>query len=253
MEDFEPSEERPWTEAQWEAFMKRQDARSARFAELLETTMDQPDQLEIVSREMGWDDVEPEDGEDVDDDESDFAPAEEWLAELDEAPDAAWEVVSEQDEAFEGEELFEGAEDISEEEGFSEPDDGLNEVPAYRIAYDLGLKVHDALRPFLLLHEQEDAEVARRLGETMGNALVPAAKISGGHAMGYDEEVLCGNIVCCKRALEAATECRRDLGELMEEGLLPRVLAEDLRREMGRVLDAVEGRVAELRSSVWWE
>src|SRR5438105_11813412 len=35
----EPDDDRPWTEAQWEALMKRSDVRSAKFGELLETFM----------------------------------------------------------------------------------------------------------------------------------------------------------------------------------------------------------------------
>src|SRR4051794_953627 len=46
------SSERPWTEAQWEAFMKRSDARSARFGELLETLRDDPDAQAKLDHEM---------------------------------------------------------------------------------------------------------------------------------------------------------------------------------------------------------
>src|SRR5262245_14062320 len=48
-------DDRPWTEAQWEAFMKRADARSAKFGELLETFQDHPNRDAIIDHEMGWD------------------------------------------------------------------------------------------------------------------------------------------------------------------------------------------------------
>src|SRR5438874_11330204 len=51
----EHDDDRPWTEAQWEALMKRSDVRSAKFGELLETFMDHPDRDAIIDREMGWD------------------------------------------------------------------------------------------------------------------------------------------------------------------------------------------------------
>ena len=49
------ADERPWTEAQWEAFMKEGELRSARFSELFETLLDDPDRDAKISREMGWD------------------------------------------------------------------------------------------------------------------------------------------------------------------------------------------------------
>jgi hypothetical protein len=44
-----------WTEAQWEALMKRSDARSSRYGELLETLIDDPGRDAKIDREMGWD------------------------------------------------------------------------------------------------------------------------------------------------------------------------------------------------------
>jgi hypothetical protein len=84
-DDDEQDEERPWTEAQWAAFMREGEARAARMGEILETVIDQPDRWEIVAKEMGWElgkdltvhelsedddgDIEPSEIED-DDDES---------------------------------------------------------------------------------------------------------------------------------------------------------------------------------------
>ncbi len=55
-------DERPWTEEQWEAFMRRNDLRADRFGELMETLIDDPDRHAKISHEMGWD--KPAEGED---------------------------------------------------------------------------------------------------------------------------------------------------------------------------------------------
>jgi hypothetical protein len=55
MADEEDEEdERPWDEPQWEAFMKESDVRAARFGELFETLIDDPDRDEKIAEEMGW-------------------------------------------------------------------------------------------------------------------------------------------------------------------------------------------------------
>jgi hypothetical protein len=44
----------PWTEAEWLAEFRRNDVRTAKFGELLETFADDPDRREKIDREMGW-------------------------------------------------------------------------------------------------------------------------------------------------------------------------------------------------------
>ena len=61
-------QELPWTEAQWEAFMRRSDVRSAKFGELLETLHDDPDRHAKIDHEMGWD--KPIEGETEEDEEA---------------------------------------------------------------------------------------------------------------------------------------------------------------------------------------
>jgi len=48
------AEEKPWNEEQWEVFMKQQDLKAARFGEILETVIDDPNRYEIIQKEMGW-------------------------------------------------------------------------------------------------------------------------------------------------------------------------------------------------------
>src|SRR5256885_16728602 len=44
----------PWSEQRWEQFMRESDLRSARFGEIFETVMDDPNRDRIIAREMGW-------------------------------------------------------------------------------------------------------------------------------------------------------------------------------------------------------
>ena len=78
--EFEDPDDRPWDEEKWEAFMRESDLRAARFGELLETLMDEPDRHRIIAKEMGWDwltealderDAAKARGEIVDDDDDD--------------------------------------------------------------------------------------------------------------------------------------------------------------------------------------
>ena len=76
----------------------------------------------------------------------------------------------------------------------------------------------DAKLVFWVGAEGADLETIRPLLLCMGNKIVHA----GGHGMGYEDDVLCGNIVCCKRALDAAARSVTALEELLQIGTVPR-------------------------------
>src|SRR5262249_52489032 len=69
----------------------------------------------------------------------------------------------------------------------SEP---LGSLPVYARSYAFGLRVHEAVKPYMDAdtEEKDDDMMAALMG-----AFTIAAKISGGHAMGYDDELICGN------------------------------------------------------------
>jgi hypothetical protein len=52
---YDPEDDKPMDEFEWERFMKKADARTEKYGELLEKYMDHPDRDQIVAREMGWD------------------------------------------------------------------------------------------------------------------------------------------------------------------------------------------------------
>ena len=138
-----------------------------------------------------------------------------------------------------------------------EPDDEsepAESIPAYKLAHVVGLEVMRAVQA--VTAETESAQypetVNERLQSAVGHALMPASKLSGGHAMGYDDEVLGGHIVYCKSALEAAVTARDDVRWLTEQHVLPVPKGEYLVQRLDNVRAAIETRLSELRGNIWW-
>jgi len=52
---YDPENDKPMDEFEWERFMKEADKRSEKYGKLLEKYMEHPNRDEIVAREMGWD------------------------------------------------------------------------------------------------------------------------------------------------------------------------------------------------------
>ena len=215
-------DDRPWTEEQWERFMEKSDARSAKFGELLETFIDHPNRDEIIAREMGRDRDELDD----DDEEGEF-DSEGWeIPEAEPTPDDEWEEIRREEEA------------------------ALEAIPAYSRGYEFGLNVHDVLKPYFI-PDQEDQD--EDLIEAVRGGITIADKIAGAHGMGYEDDVLCGNIVCCKRSLAAANECLQGLQSLRARGAVPAKVLDALIRECKEVRALVEEHIAQLRGQVWWQ
>ena len=256
-------DDRPWDEEQWEAFMRESDLRSARYGEILETVMDDPDRDRIIAKEMGWDWLT----EALD--ERDTAPA---AGESDDdGPDGAGDKQTPGAAALKDEEDDEDEtdHDLDLEDFDLEADDidvdeppagqaaarrrGRHSIPAYRLAFKVGMKVHEALRPYSSKAvDDQDDDVGERLGKASIGCHIAAAKISGGHAMGYEDDVLCGNIANCKRGLAGAREAEEALLELKKEGELPAELVDSLLPDVRSVIAAVQARIEELRARVWW-
>jgi hypothetical protein len=237
--DEEP--EQPWNEDQWEKFLKESEVRSAKFGELLETLMDHPDRDAIIDHEMGWDRddeesaattwmeeaMDPEDDEDDDDDGDDDDDEEEFQLDGDEG---------------------ESKSDDDDDDPFE--DHELKRLPYYTKAFDFGLHVHDQLKPYLTPDEEDQDE---DFIDALANGFNIAAKLAGAHGMGYEDDMICGNIVCCKRSLDAANECLRALKSLRERRIMPGEVADTLLKEGEEVRALVEQHITELRSKVWWQ
>ncbi|HLW64020.1 MAG TPA: hypothetical protein VKS79_01795 [Gemmataceae bacterium] len=232
--------EQPWNEAQWEKFLKESEVRSAKFGELLETLMDHPDRDAIIDREMGWD---------RDDDQS---PAMEWMEEaLESQEDDDDDDIGNEDPTLviDDDEEVESSIDADDEKDPFE-DRELKKLPYYTRAFDFGLHVHDVLKPYLKPDEEDQDE---DFIDALANGFNIAAKLAGAHGMGCEDDMICGNIVCCKRSLEAANHCLRALKSLRDRKLMPAEVANPLLQDGEDVRGLVEQHIADLRSKVWWQ
>jgi hypothetical protein len=203
-------DEKPWTESQWEAFMKKADLRAARFGEILETVIDHPDRHAIISKEMGWDsdDAEPIEIPDL-------------------SPDEEAEI----------------------EQQMEEEDQALERIDAYQKCMAAAGKVDKLLKPFLRLRKEEPDD---EIGEAFINPHIACAKISGGHAMGYDDDVLCANIVNNKIALTAINRAQEALDSLRARKILPAKTIDSVLPSLKAAAKALKQRIKDLRSKVWW-
>jgi hypothetical protein len=236
-DDFTPGDEadddRPWNEEQWEQALKESDLRAARFGELLETLIDHPDRDEIVAREMGWDDL----ADAIQEDKAGAADADDADDEEDRDDDS----IGTADEP----------KSVFDED--DEHDIELKQIPAFVICEQAAEAVRELLLPF----QKEDRPLDEDAGDAIGQAFIgihiACAKISGGHAMGYDEDSLCGNIVNNKRALAGARQSIdgfKDMQRLkvLDSGSVQRVLP-----MLQEAQAAIEARIEELRAKVWWD
>jgi hypothetical protein len=119
-------------------------------------------------------------------------------------------------------------------------------IPAYRIAYDFGFAVYHYIKDFYA----NDTTVPE-INHLAKSCFVISAKIAGGHGMGYDMEVLEGNIACCKRGLQAAENCVEALENLrIRNNPTPEVL--ELYGFALKTRNAVREWIDELRRKIWW-
>ena len=197
--------ESPWTEQQWEAFLRQSELRAARFQDLFETLADDPNRDELIDREMGWNCGR-------------------------EGPELEF---AEADVELESEEelLTESRQKKSR----------LSALPAYSASYRWGLTVLKALRKV----RQQDADTEEIVSRALESCLSVGAKIAGGHALGENESICGNIVYCKRAAafaqqgIEALKELA-DRGELagdvlqglIEEGARVRTLVEDHIREL---------------------
>lgn len=219
-------QDRPWSEAEWDAFLDRADFCSARYQELFETLADDPQRDQIIGREMGWDEPDSD------------SP---WLRELERqtASESADEPWSRGDDGEETSARIHAQLDAE--------DAALNSIPAYRQALAFG----DAVRLAIMAMPQgDDTEPDDDLIQTLTQSLAIAAKVAAGHAIGYQDQVLGGNIAQCRRALEAADACVISLQCVAQKRLLSS--APRLEQQLRGVRETLHLRLKELRSRVWW-
>jgi hypothetical protein len=218
----------PPTEADWEEFIKRSDARSAKYAELLETLIDHPDCDQIIQEEMGWD--------------RDDADGDSCREVTDWTPDEVF------DSAFESDDTPSMLEKLDDDD-----DDPLSfeESPVYHKALEWGLRLHKELQAYLPEVGEMDPEDPLYLA--FCECVVVPAKIAGSHAMSEDDDSLGGSIVYTKRALKAATATLSALEELQHQQALEADKLVAWIAETREVCQAIKQQIEEYRSRVWWD
>ena len=133
---------------------------------------------------------------------------------------------------------------------FDDDDDDVKEIEAYRKSLAAAERIHHALKTEL---EKPADSGDEEIGEAFINAHIACAKIAGGHGMGYDEDVLCGNIVCNKIALAANKRCEVALLALRHREVIPAAVIDPLLPDLLAARASIEERIAELRAKVWWD
>jgi hypothetical protein len=218
-------DEQPWNEAQWEAFMKESDVRAARFGELFETLIDDPDRDEKIAEEMGWTRAEEEE-------------TEEERARREEFESIVAEAAREVEEA------------AARGETFDDDEDDVQSVEAYATSMAAAEAIFEVIKPWLNAPEGQEAD--EEFGEAMIQSQIACAKIAGGHGMGYEDTVLCGNIVYNRIALDANRRSQESLVILRDRKLLPPEKVAQLLALLNEAEQAIEKRIAEMRAKVWW-
>jgi len=227
---FEATETGGWDEDDWERFLQLADARAAKFEELFETFFDDPRREEIISHEMGWDDI--------------FQQCRSRVDNCEECSDRF------SCEVYEMLRLLEGPDNIDDDPEARELIacfDQVKEIPAYERAYGFSAR----LERFLRAHFADDFEDEALRSALLCAAMVPA-QIAGGHGIGYERDSLCGNIANCKRALRSLDACIEGLRDLERRGLIGPRDGLSLQSDAARVRREVERWIEDLRSRVWW-
>ena len=124
----------------------------------------------------------------------------------------------------------------------------LASIPVYATARQFALDLDRAIVARLRSHAQSDEDALRACRA----AYAVAAEIAGGHDVGYERETLCGNIVCCKRAMANVLECLDGLLALRGRGILPPKVADALLARGRELKQAVAERIEQLRTRLWW-
>lgn len=229
----------PLTEDEWRAEFQRMDAQAARYGDLFETLIDDPNHDELIDREMGWDD-------DLTEDE---------LAELDAE---CIEIVEDEtiDDESDGVQIVEDGVDktFEAEDEADEAIPGLaplQSTAAWQKAQELSstaiLLTRDLPPSRQLFTHPDHAEL---FDTALGQILRSAALLRGGHAYGYGDQI-CGNIVKNRFALDSAHQVHQTFLELQAAGVLPATL-QPLLPLLVEVQQLLDERIAVMRKRVWW-
>jgi hypothetical protein len=238
----EDGESEEWDEIRYEQFLRESDARTERYARLLEKYKDHPDSERIIAREMGWT----------------------WLEEALDWQDQQKEQCPERKKEKEPEDLqAETAEDDEFEEElekheFPLPDPMREGIDWVRdddgdFSHPISKRAHDALHA--LLDELKAAghfpkEQDEQLGDFVSGYMTVSAKLAGalgGIARGDDFSDAAMVIAWLKRVLEILNKTIAAADAVSERGFLPAERLNYYRNELFAIREDILNLIAGLR------
>jgi hypothetical protein len=251
----EPPEDKEWDEFDYEKFMRESDARTDKYAELLEKYMDHPERDKIIAKEMGWtwleEALEEEEqakssspsqkqeglGDDNDDDA--FGPLE---TDSDEEEGGGWEVPDNVDELadeLKPDPTTEGVDWVRDEHGsFQHP----LCLRAQSGAMDLWHKCDE-----LGLDKATEPDLSDLLSEYQ----ITSAKLAGAlNSLAYGRHLRDGpfTVAYLKRALNYLHSAQAALERVFNRKLLPKDITDRVRKELFGIREEILKLMQEFRN-----
>jgi len=239
-EKHEPPEGKLWDEFDYEKFMRECDARTDKYAELLDKYMDHPDRDRIIAKEMGW--TKLEEALDARDKERRERPQDE-----NDSPGSK--------EADSDDNLFEGPDEVPD----LEPDPATEGVDWVRkkdgfISHPLAFRALDGCSALwrkiekLGLDKTANEDLAALLGEYQTTSAKLAGALDG---LAYGRDLTEGPFIvaCLKRALNHLHAAQAALEKVTQKKSLPTRTTRSLRAEFFALREEVLRLMEEFRNN----
>jgi len=247
----EPPEGKEWDEFDYEKFMRESDARTDKYAELLEKYMDHPDRDKIIAKEMGW------------------SWLEEALEEEEQAKDCSATEKTVHAEETDNDDPFGPAEADSEEEGWEVPDnleeladelkpdpttegvDWIRDEHGY-FQHPLCLRAQNGAMD--LWHKCDELGLDKGddpdLSDLLSQYQITSAKLAGAlNSLAYGRHLRDApfTVAYLKRALNYLHTAQAALERVVNRRLLPKEITESVRAELFGIREDILKLMQEFR------
>jgi hypothetical protein len=219
---MEAPDDLPWTEEEWELYLRRLDVQSARLWDLFQTFLDHPDRDSVINEEMGW-------------------------TPLPSAGDAP-----QRGAGGAGADSYAERGPARTASGDATPKEPAAPLPAHAVRPELQSKLLRTVLTTLGKAENEPdiEEVVYWLDRMAGHAGKITSELQEADRLGEAPHVLNGNIVHCRRALREYEGLRRTLDYCAEEAACLRDPFDALLPEVLRLEESLARHIANLRTQV---